>query len=1040
MVVSTGVGARASRRRGWSCSRASPTTGFVFFTNQASRKGVELAAEPRCALLFPWHPLERQVRVEGTATVLPDEEVTAYFASPAARVAPRCARLAPVAGRGLTRRARGGVRRGRGGLPGRGAGARGVGWLPGAPRGRGVLAGATRADARPARLPPHRSGPRGLAHRAPGPLRPDHVAARARLGAGGGGRSTSPRPPPATAAWCSWPARPASARPSSWTPSSRRPAPRSPWPSGRVTGPRPRLRSARCARCCRTCPPTSGPTGPTGTRSSPACPKRSATRSGPSSLVIEDAHWADDATLDLIRHLARRVHRLGALVLVTYRSEETTGSTRCGSCWATSRAPPGIRRIDLAPLTLDAVRRLVGTAGTVDAEELYRETGGNPFYVTEVIAAGGSAVPRSVHDAVLSRTARLTDRRARRSRRRRAGRAARRALPVAAVAPGSEAGLDEALGAGRAPAPGRRADVPPRARAALRGRGGAAAAADRPPPADPRGARRRTRGRPRSPRPPRRGGRARRRGRPARAGGRRPRRVARGAQGGRPAVRARAPPQRRTPPPSTAPGCSAALSYEQYVTGRIAEALAARREALAIWVERGRRRRDRRHPALVVAAELVRRRQRRRPRTTPSPPARRWPAEAHRDEAMALSNRAQLTMLAGDLEGTREWAGRALRLLDTLPAGSAGRGRAGARAQQPRHRRARERRRRDVGRPGCSQESLDRAVAADLHEHAARAFTNLGASAVRQHRHAEARRHLVGRPRLLPRAGPGRLGPLHARLARHQPARRRADLEEATAQAEQVLRNPRAAAVSRIGAALRARPGAGRGRDGGTGATPLAEARELADGHGRGPARLGRRRGGVRDRLDRRRRRGRGAHGDLGVGAGPAPTARAGPAAQVATWLPAGSRWRRWSRSRRRTSPRLGGDWAGGGADLGRARQSRSRSALALARGGTREGLADAALAFDDLGAEAAAARARAISRAHGWAPPRGRRADTRAHPDGLTRREAEVLELLREGLRRRRDRRAPGPLPAHRRAPRGLDPRQARRRLPSRRLTRDSP
>src|SRR5688572_16416183 len=42
--------------------------GFVFFTNQRSRKGDELAAEPRCALLFPWHPLERQVRVEGTAT------------------------------------------------------------------------------------------------------------------------------------------------------------------------------------------------------------------------------------------------------------------------------------------------------------------------------------------------------------------------------------------------------------------------------------------------------------------------------------------------------------------------------------------------------------------------------------------------------------------------------------------------------------------------------------------------------------------------------------------------------------------------------------------------------------------------------------------------------------------------------------------------------------------------------------------------------------------------------------------------------------
>ena len=101
---------------------------------------------------------------------------------------------------------------------------------------------------------------------------------------------------------------------------------------------------------------------------------------------------------------------------------------------------------------------------------------------------------------------------------------------------------------------------------------------------------------------------------------------------------------------------------------------------------------------------------------------------------------------------------------------------------------------------------------------------------------------------------------------------------------------------------------------------------------------------------------------------------------------------------RRRTSPRLSRDWQEA-AQIWRGLGSPFACALALAREGTREGLADAALAFDDLGAEAAAARARAISRAHGWAPPRGRRADTRAHPDGLTRREAEVLELLREGL-----------------------------------------
>ena len=55
--------------------------GFVFFTNVRSRKGDDLAAEPRCALLFPWHPLERQVRVEGSASLLAPADVAAYFAT-----------------------------------------------------------------------------------------------------------------------------------------------------------------------------------------------------------------------------------------------------------------------------------------------------------------------------------------------------------------------------------------------------------------------------------------------------------------------------------------------------------------------------------------------------------------------------------------------------------------------------------------------------------------------------------------------------------------------------------------------------------------------------------------------------------------------------------------------------------------------------------------------------------------------------------------------------------------------------------------------
>jgi len=55
--------------------------GFSFFTNLTSRKGGDLEANPRCSLLFPWHGLQRQVRIEGVAEVLDRDEVAAYFAT-----------------------------------------------------------------------------------------------------------------------------------------------------------------------------------------------------------------------------------------------------------------------------------------------------------------------------------------------------------------------------------------------------------------------------------------------------------------------------------------------------------------------------------------------------------------------------------------------------------------------------------------------------------------------------------------------------------------------------------------------------------------------------------------------------------------------------------------------------------------------------------------------------------------------------------------------------------------------------------------------
>ena len=80
MVVSTADGAgRPSARL--VLLKGVSDEGFVFYTNKLSRKGVELEANRRCALLFPWHPLERQVRVEGVASRLTDDEVSSYFSA-----------------------------------------------------------------------------------------------------------------------------------------------------------------------------------------------------------------------------------------------------------------------------------------------------------------------------------------------------------------------------------------------------------------------------------------------------------------------------------------------------------------------------------------------------------------------------------------------------------------------------------------------------------------------------------------------------------------------------------------------------------------------------------------------------------------------------------------------------------------------------------------------------------------------------------------------------------------------------------------------
>jgi DNA-binding CsgD family transcriptional regulator/tetratricopeptide (TPR) repeat protein len=170
-------------------------------------------------------------------------------------------------------------------------------------------------------------------------------------------------------------------------------------------------------------------------------------RSRPTILVLEDLHWADEATLDLVRLLARRAHGTRSLVLATYRDDELRPDHPLRVVIGGLAAEAGVERMRLPPLSRQAVHELAAPHA-LDATELYQRTGGNPFFVTEALASGVPDVPPTVRDAVLARAARLD-------------RAARTVLEAVSVVPpraepmlldalaGAEAfHLDECLGSG----------------------------------------------------------------------------------------------------------------------------------------------------------------------------------------------------------------------------------------------------------------------------------------------------------------------------------------------------------------------------------------------------------------------------------------------------------------------------------------------------------------------------------------------------------------------------------------------------------------
>ena len=128
----------------------------------------------------------------------------------------------------------------------------------------------------------------------------------------------------------------------------------------------------------------------------------------PLVVVVEDAHWADGASLDLLRFLARRVALTSALLVVSWRDAELAPDHPLRAVIAGLPAE-STQRITLGPLSAAAVAEWAGRAGR-DARGLFEATGGNPFFLGQLLASPRDAsggIPTAVRDALIVRVGRL---------------------------------------------------------------------------------------------------------------------------------------------------------------------------------------------------------------------------------------------------------------------------------------------------------------------------------------------------------------------------------------------------------------------------------------------------------------------------------------------------------------------------------------------------------------------------------------------------------------------------------------------------------
>ncbi|KGN34439.1 hypothetical protein N802_13435 [Knoellia sinensis KCTC 19936] len=729
-----------------------------------------------------------------------------------------------------------------------------------------------------------------------------------------------------------------------------------------------------------------------------------ASDSRPYLIVIEDAHDADQATLDLLLFIARRVHTCRALVVVTYRDEDLDDRPGLRQLIGDSASATGTRRLGVPPLSRQAVADLVAAEGSgggpkaVDAERLHDITQGNAFYVTEVLSSGEETIPDQCRDAILARVANLSS-------------GAAQALEIVALS-GARVevavleemlsqglpALDEALSRGllvetrgvisfhhelarlvvdEHVAPGKRIHQHRRLYAVLAARGTDPArlahhadlgdlseeAVDH-----------------------------------ATTAGLSASGLGAHREAARQFRRALRHADRLAPPglPETERAdLFWSLGYELYITGNTAEAADAVGEAREIWERMGATirvgdawrclsrllwfegRNADAHQAGRRALDVL--------EEVGGPPTPQL--------AYAYGNMTQLKMLAGDGDSTRKWGAKALELIDDLEG-------------DPAHTELRSNTLTSLGTMevvagdapsgiAMLEESLDMARGSDLHEHAARAYVNLASTALSQHRIADARRHVTEgleycTERDLDTWTHGLLE-ADADLCLLQ-----GDLDATEAKARALLDQPSLPRLHALDplvllAHVQGRRGNGDVEHLVDRAVALAE--EAGEMQMIAPVTQ--------------------LRCELAWLAGSDDEAAALALDSVEIVETADCRWNRggvlrWlnpeglSTTHREVAPPFAAELAG------RSREAAAMweelgcpydQGLALARGRDPEDLVEAIGIFDGMKAFGASERCRADLRAQGHAVPRAPSRATRDHPQGLTPREAEVAELVARGL-----------------------------------------